>query len=273
MPKTQKNQKNDFSEYDEIELTPEEELEAIRYKKMLKAVAMEREEKTERDRRRVAKAREPFTFDELKAVVLDRAKQLPFDFVLDSTNERVFNLLCLYFIGDSQFNSEFFEYSDGSKMQMSLEKGIALISSKKGTGKTVMMSLFQQNKYRPYFQIETKNVSSSFQKKGEEAIEIHSEPLHIPPHPDFFYYDYIGICFDDLGFELPKSYWGSKSDVMSDVIFAIYRKNQMKGNFSNFHFTSNLSGNDIQSRYDDRIRDRMREMFNVIVLSGESRRK
>ena len=50
------------------------------------------------------------------------------------------------------------------------------------------------------------------------------------------------IQFDDLGFELPKSFWGSKSDVMADVLFSIYRKNQMKGNYSWFHFTSNLSG-------------------------------
>lgn len=273
LPKTQRKQSSDLSEYDYIELTPEEELAAIRYKKMLKSIALDQEAKVVRDKQRVIRAQTPYTFEELKAEILERAKQLPFEFIIDSANERVFNLLCLYFTGDPQFNNEFFEFPDGSKMQMSLKKGIALISSKKGTGKTILMSLFQRNKYRPYFQIETKVVSAAFIKKGEDAIDTHSDPLHVPPHPDFFYYERVGICFDDLGFELPKSYWGSKSDVMSDVLFAIYRKNQMHGDFSAFHLTSNLSGNNIQNRYDDRIRDRMREMFNFIVLSGESRRK
>ena len=35
------------------------------------------------------------------------------------------------------------------EVQLSLKKGIGLISSKKGTGKSILSTLFQQNKFRP----------------------------------------------------------------------------------------------------------------------------
>jgi hypothetical protein len=273
LPKSETTTKRRFSEFSHIELTEDEIEDALNYKRMLKATAMEEDEKKQKridTRRRLQTA---WDSDQLRTEIMFRTKQLPFEFILDQNNQRVFDLLCLYFTGDERFNREKFIYKDGTSVDLSLRKGIGLISTKKGTGKSVLMSLFQQNKHRPYFQMETKNIASMYGRKGEESIEVHSELLRIPPHPDFFMYDEIGICFDDLGFEVSKNFWGSKSDVMADVLFAIYRKNQMKGNFNWFHFTSNLSGNDFEERYDDRIRDRMREMFNILILNGESRRK
>lgn len=240
---------------------------------MLKATAMEEAEKKQQRINLKQRMQKAWTCEQLRDEVMFRTKQLPFEFVVDQNNQRVIDLLCMYFSGDERFNQEKFIYKDGTSVNLNLKKGIGLISTKKGTGKTVLMSLFQQNKFRPYFQMETKNISAMYARKGEEAIDVHSELLRIPPHPDFFMFDQIGICFDDLGFEVSKNFWGSKSDVMADVLFSIYRKNQHRGNFNWFHFTSNLSGNDFEERYDDRIRDRMREMFNVLILNGESRRK
>lgn len=274
MPKSsEKAEKRPFSEYEHIELTEEETIDALNYKRMLKAISLEKEEKKQKNISIKQRMQTAWTYDQLHEQIMFRTKQLPFEFEIDENNKRVIDLLCMYFSGDDRFNKEKFVYKDGTSKELNLRKGIGLISTKKGTGKTVLMSLFQQNKFRPYFQMETKNIASMYQKKGEEAIDVHSELLRIPPHPDFFMFDNIGICFDDLGFEVSKNFWGSKSDVMADVLFSIYRKNQHKGNFSWFHFTSNLSGNDFEERYDDRIRDRMREMFNILILNGESRRK
>lgn len=265
--------KHRFSEYDHIELTDEEMQDALAYRRMLKGRSMEEQKKKDERAEKIKKWKEPFSYAQLKNAVMERTKQLPFEFVIDKDNERIFDLLCMYFSGDERFNEQKIKYSDGKEVQLSLKKGIGLISSKKGTGKSILSTLFQQNKFRPYQRIETKHVAAMFQKDGEKSIDIHSELIRIAPHPDFYFFEHIGICFDDLGFELPKSFWGSKSDVMADVLFSIYRKNQMKGNYSWFHFTSNLSGKDFEERYDDRVRDRMREMFNVLVVGGESRRK
>lgn len=273
LPLTVESPKNRYSEFNHIELTEDEIEDALGYRRMLKARDIEDNQKKQERADKIKKWREPWTYEQLKSAVMNRAKQLPFEFEIDKDNEKVIHLLCLYYSGDERFNSETWTYSNGQVMNLSLKKGIGLISSKKGTGKSILTNLFQQNKYRPFLKIETKNVAAMYQKDGDKAIDIHSELIHIAPNPDFYFYQDIGICFDDLGFELPKNNWGSKSDVMADVLFAIYRKNQLIGDYSWFYFTSNLSGKDFEERYDDRIRDRMREMFNVITIHGESRRK
>lgn len=262
-----------YSEWDWVELTEDEIKDALGYRRMLKGRDMKEEEKRENARMKIVNAQAAWTYDELKAEIILRAKQEPFDFVIDEHNERVIHLLCLYFTNDERFNDEEVTYPNGEKRKLSLKKGIGLISAKKGTGKTILMKLFQQNKRIPYLQIETKDVASMYKKDGERAIEIHSDLLHVPPTPTFFYHSRIGICFGDLGNEIPKGNWGDKSDVMADVLYKIYNKGQQTGDFSCFHFTSNLSGGDFEQRYGDRIKDRLREIFNVIILGGESRRK
>lgn len=259
-------------DYSHIELTEEEIKDALNYKRKLKAIAMEDEEKRKATQDMISRHRKPWTTDELMAEINDRAEQLPFEFHIDSENQRVIELLCMYFSGDERFNKEVFDYGNNVKAKLNLRKGIGLVSKTKGTGKSVLMTLFQQNKYRPFLKLETKTIAAQFQKKGEEAISTHAQLLPVPRNPTFFYYAQIGICFDDLGFEIAKNNWGSKSDVLADVLFKIYSSNQHAGDFSWFHFTSNLYGNDFEQRYDDRIRDRMREMFNTLVLQGKSRR-
>ena len=44
-------------------------------------------------------------------------KQLPFEFVIDKDNERIFDLLCMYFSGDERFNEQKIKYSDGKEVQ------------------------------------------------------------------------------------------------------------------------------------------------------------
>lgn len=261
-----------YSEYSHIELTPEEEETALNYFRMLKSGKLEEADKKQKREIKIKKAQEPWTYDDLRAAVLNRAKMLPFEFIIDHNNEKVFHLLCLYFSNDKRFEDEVLTYADGQVRKCSFKKGIGLVSRKKGTGKTVLMQLFQQNKFHPFMQIETKDVSSMFQRKGEEAIMVHSEKLFVPSSPTFFYHQHIGICFGDLGYEIQKNHWGTKSDVMLDVISAIYSKNQFAGDFSNFHYTSNLYGAEMEERYDSRVRDRLAEMFNMIILPGESRR-
>lgn len=261
-----------FSEWDWVELTEEEKDDALGYRRMLKGSHLKEQERQEMERQKKERIQAQWTYDELREEVMSRAMSEPFDFVIDEHNERIIHLLCLYFTMDERFNEETVTYANGEVRNLSLRKGIGLISAKKGTGKSILMKLFQQNKSAPYFKIDTKDVASEYKKNGDVAIERYSNLLYFPPMPTFFYHQQIGICFDELGYELPKNNWGDKSDVMADVLFNIYKNNNGVG-FRNFHFTSNLSGQDFENRYGDRIKDRMREMFNLIVVPGESRRK
>jgi hypothetical protein len=262
-----------YSEWDWVELTEDEKIDALGYRRMLKGTDLKKRQKEEYNRLKIAKLQSQWTYDELRAEILSRALSEPFEFVIDEHNERIIHLLCLYFSGDERFNSEKITYHNGEERSLNLSKGIGLISSKKGTGKSILMKLFQQNKRSPYLKIDTKDIASEYKKKGDACIETYSNLLYIPPNPTFFCFQKIGICFDELGYELPKNNWGDKSDVMADVLFNVYKQNQYSGDYSNFHFTSNLSGQDFEGRYGDRIKDRMREMFNVIIVSGDSRRK
>lgn len=273
LPKEVTAGKRPYSEYFHIYLTEEEKEDALNYKRMLKQRFMEQEEKRDKKNNLIKEYQRPWSYEELRQEVMERTKQLPFEFVVDEYNERIIHLLCLYFSGDERFNNEEIEFRTGDKRKLSLKKGIGLVSECKGTGKSILMTLFQQNKNRPFFSMETKNVSAAYNTHGEEVIKNHSELMYVPPTPTFFFYERIGLCFDDLGFEVPKNSWGNKSDVMADVLFSIYSKLQMRGDFSFFHFTSNMGGAGLEERYGDRVKDRLREMFNMIPVPGQSRRK
>jgi hypothetical protein len=59
---------------------------------------------------------------------------------------------------------------------------------------------------------------------------------------------------------------------MARVISRIYDEATDKAVFKYFHCTTNLTGNELQQKYDSRVRSRMREMFNFIELPGHDRR-
>lgn len=275
MALTDHKSKRRYDEWDWVELTQDETDDALGYRRMLKGEAMKVEEKRDNDRIKRERFQAPITYDELKESVLVEAQKLPFEFKIDEHNEEIFHLLLMYFTNDPEFNLEEIEYKDGKKVKLSLDKGIALVSSKKGTGKSVMMRLFQGNKRLPFLCVSTKDIAAMYKQRGEEVIKEHSDMLYVAPMPIFSYHQRIGICFEDLGNEIPKSNWGDKSDVMFDVLSKIYESRQFNvvNKFNPFHLTSNLSGNDFEGRYGDRVRDRMREMFNVLIMPGESRRK
>lgn len=263
----------DFSEYDGIELSEEEQLNAIRYFKMLKSRKISEDQRREEKRLKILKAQAPWTYDELKADVLTRAEALPFAFQLDRDNEKVFHILCLYFSGDprlAQFGSK---SGTGEFTPYNHKKGIALVSETKGTGKSILMQLFSRNKKRPFICIPTLDIANEFSKHQEAAIAQFSTFLYIPQQPVFFYCQNVGICYEDLGMEERKNNYGNKSDVMLDILFKLYEGGKKDLDWSGFHLTSNLNGAEFEQRYDDRMRSRMRQMFNFIELPGKDRRK
>lgn len=270
VPKPLHTQEADFSH---IELTDEEIKNAINYFKMLKQRQMDEAEKVNQRNLKIAKAQQPWTYDELKADVLERAEQLPFNFVIDKENELVFHQLCLYFSNDKRIEEYSYLSGTGEKINYSLSKVIALISKTKGSGKSILMHLFARNKKRPFFPISTLNIAAEFKRKPDSTVDTYSSTLRIAPNPSLFYCEYPGICFEDLGMEDVKNSYGNKVDVMRDVLFKVYENCQKLGDFSMFHFTSNLLGSEFENRYDERIRSRMREMFNMIELPGKDRRK
>jgi hypothetical protein len=279
LPKLQHQQTEDYSH---IELTEDEVKQALEYKRMLKARAMDHEQMKQQRIDKVRKAQEPWTYEQLKTDVLTRAKQLPFPFVIDKDNQLAFEMLCLYFSNNVQFEDYALKLDDltihykptgDGYSFFKLNKGIGLFSGTKGTGKTVLMELFARNKRMPYINITTDQITFSYKRKGDDAIEVHSRLLHVGEMAATFYHHHVGICYQDLGRERDKKNYGDHSNVMADILFRLEDNYKSTDDYSPFHFTSNLDGPGFEDRYDDAIRSRMRKMFNFIELPGKDRRK
>lgn len=240
---------------------------------MLKFQKLEEQKKKEARTEKIKEMMAPWSTDELRMHIRTRAKALPFYFELDEDNREVFNLLCLYFSGNPEFEKHGFKKEGQIIQPYSLKKGICLHSRERGTGKTVFMELFSINRRGCFVVIPTAKISRFFEEDGDKIINRFSQPWACERAPGYFYQSPIGICFDDFGDEEVKNHYGNKENVMNRIVTAIYSDNPNHDAFPFFHMTTNLIGDEIEQKYDKRVRSRMREMFNWIELPGKDRRK
>lgn len=232
-------------QYENIELSEEEIKEALR-------LARRDKEKEIKIREYWAKVDAPivypkYTPDELLIVIKKIAKEkLGVDF--KETNPKIINELLNYFTETpGYFNSE---------------KGILLCGGV-GVGKTTLMKLFSENQKASFQIISCRKVAQNWVSGGDDgkggykAIEKYWKTNHI--NSNKFGQNKIGICFDDLGTESDKKNFGNELNAMTEIILNRYDNPALKGIT---HFTTNLSGDEIEKFYGTRVRSRLREMVN-----------
>jgi DNA replication protein DnaC len=151
------------------------------------------------------------------------------------------------------------------KEQIDLNKGI-LLSGPIGCGKTSIMQLI-----RPFassvsdYKIKTcRELSFEFAKSGYEALNKYTLKQNYQSRLP-------GYCFDDLGAEQQIKHFGNDCNVMAEVLISRYE--QFVENNSITHLTSNLSASEIEMLYGNRLRSRMRNMFNLINFNINSNDK
>lgn len=193
--------------------------------------------------------------------ILIRAKKLQQQFINDESFKDLFEKLLLYFWEDEQF--EILGYG-------SLNKGIC-IAGNTGVGKTYLLELFKFNPRRNFTIVGCNSVANSYQSGGLEALDISYGQTKKRRGMNCDERIYPSICFDDLGAErIPINYMGSQMNVMQEIIIDRY---QNKCYPYLTHFTTNLSGDQIEELYGERVRSRLREMVNFFELKGKDRRK
>lgn len=244
--------------FEEIELTEDEIEEGLRLAREKKYHEIKKQEWFDK-----VKSRPVFrmyTSDELKSALLQTRSSTGKKFVIDEENRHAVEQLCLYFAKDARFTGD-------------LDKGI-LLKGPNGTGKSHLMSFFMQNQNLSYTVVMARAVENLWinETKDEAGATIrkYSAMLPISENVNRFGHKEIGFCFDDLGSEsIPSKKFGEEKVVLSEIILNRY-DSKLPHNAT--HITTNLGAETVEKSYGTRIRDRFREMFNVITITGKSRR-
>lgn len=184
-------------------------------------------------------------------IYLDAKGKLLFgkNFKIYEEDEVVLYKLCIYFIRD---------FHACAKLNIDPNKGI-LLSGPVGCGKTSLMKLLRHivPHYKPYEVIPARNITFSFNNIGFKTIEEYG-------NSNFY-------CFDDLGVETTGRHFGKDCNVMGEILLSRYDL-FLKRNIKT-HATTNLNAQELEERYGSRVRSRMRQLFNLIAFSKESKDK
>ena len=162
--------------------------------------------------------------------------------------------LVTYFIEDQRV---------ATKLEIDLNKGI-LLSGPVGCGKTTLMRLLPHLvPHKRHYQstlMPCRNIVFGFNNLGYKIIED--------------YADTKAYCFDDLGVESIGRHYGKDCNVMGEILITRYEviMNQKLSHRAQLrcHITTNLNSLEIEERYGERVRSRMREMFNLISFDENS---
>tara|TARA_R110002124_G_scaffold170518_5_gene338003 strand:+ start:16888 stop:17550 length:663 start_codon:yes stop_codon:yes gene_type:complete len=181
-------------------------------------------------------------------IYLDAKGKLLFgkNFKIYEEDEIILYKLCIYFIQD---------FDACKKLEIDPNKGI-LLSGPVGCGKTSLMKLLRHivPHHKSYEVIPARNITFTFNNIGFKIIQEYGNSS--------FY------CFDDLGVETTGRHFGKDCNVMGEILLSrydLFQKNKIKT-----HATTNLNAQELEDRYGNRVRSRMRQLFNLIAFDKES---
>ncbi|MCF8714666.1 ATPase [Joostella atrarenae] len=157
--------------------------------------------------------------------------------------------LCHYLINDKE-NCE--------KHEIDPNKGI-LLSGPVGCGKTSLMLLLKHIVpfQRPYILIPSRNIVFGFNHIGYKTIE------------DFGCRQFF--CFDDLGVEPTGRHYGKDCNVMGEILLS--RHELLIDHHIKTHATTNLNAEELEDLYGNRVRSRMRQLFNLVAFDPDTNDK
>jgi predicted ATPase len=181
-------------------------------------------------------------------------KQYGQHFKINEEDKPIIYKLLSYFLKDEPV---------AAHLHIDLKKGI-LLSGPIGAGKTTLMNLlklFEPTSAR-FIMRSCRDVSFEFIKDGYDTIHKYSRHSFQPNTHALKTY-----CFDDLGTENTLKYYGNECNVMAEVLLSRYDLFVSRNLVT--HLTTNLSASEIESMYGNRVRSRMREMFNLIAFDKE----
>jgi energy-coupling factor transporter ATP-binding protein EcfA2 len=174
-------------------------------------------------------------------------------FQLHEDDKHVIYLLLCYFLRDD---------IAATQLEINLEKGI-LLTGPVGCGKTTLMNLM-----RYVTSADQRFIMKSCRDISFEFIEDGFEVIHKYSRGALYQYNRKTYCFDDLGTEGSLKYYGNECNTIAEILLTRYDLFISQKLIT--HVTTNLAAGEIEEVYGNRIRSRMREMFNLIAFDKES---
>jgi hypothetical protein len=263
----------------DIPLTEEEEANGLLATYKNKAYEMEEQEKQLRKQQQKEAILKMWSYNECYQYALDCGKvigeQCGFEFKIDYDNGQVFKMLALYFCNDPRFETEEFVSEEGVLLgeSLSLRKGICLLSPIRGNGKTTLLDCFMHNKRGCFLKISTKKMARAYERDGIAGIEKELWLVGCSDHAGNFFQTHKGFHYDDFGDEKEVVAYGTRTQISSMIINSIYDEHRNENMFWRFHVSMNYKWSEYELKYGSNTYSRMKEMFNLIKVPGESRRK
>lgn len=146
-----------------------------------------------------------------------------------------------------------------AKHDIDINKGI-LLTGPVGCGKTSLMTLIKlfMPPKQGHIMKPAREVAFEFNTHGHQIIQKHTNPNTI-------------FCYDDLGVEQIMKHYGNDCNVMAEILLSRYDL------FINLktktHATTNLNATELEKIYGNRVRSRMRELFNLIAFDSKAKDK
>lgn len=168
--------------------------------------------------------------------------------IFDEDRDILFKL-CNYIIQEKEYCEKF---------EIDPKKGL-LLSGPVGCGKTSIIKLLRYlvPHQKQYEVIPSRNITFAFNHIGFKTIED---------------YGNSGVfCFDDLGVEPIGRFFGQDCNVLGEILLS--RHELLLNHKIKTHATTNLNAAELEERYGERVRSRMRQLFNLIAFDESSRDK
>ncbi len=164
-------------------------------------------------------------------------------FKLYNSDRDILYKLMVYAIGDQEACAE---------QGLDLSKGI-LLNGPIGCGKTSLMTLIRtlHDPATRYVMKSTRDIASEFNLDGFMVIHKYGKQHKI-------------FCFDDLGAENNTKYYGTECNTISEIL--LYRYDLLMHYGIITHATTNLNADELEKLYGNRVRSRLRSMFNLITF-------